>query len=308
VQQALAHQDPYLLGEVGSGTSRVHDLLARYRRQGALGLLDKPRSGRPGSSDTLLQEVVAQSGEFHPAAAAAAIRKLPKSVREGIWRLNKRSGLTLDRDRRLKVSRVSGPIGFPELLGVLSLPGMLVLVTTKGKNAAQFSGGGMWLANGMLGNTRRKGGLASPSLTDAIAALQQNAGDHAHRAPSRARLTTEVFPSFHRSTAESMAEFGDQIRLDIGVSAGAGEHAMHYMPHLRDSPLMEWFGEERKVSRLGSGPRSVMRPYRSKLEMVCETLEAIRIIQRPRQEVVEKALAYDGYFCWMRVKVFEPDD
>jgi hypothetical protein len=273
-----------------------------------LGLLDKPRSGRPGSSDTLLQEAVARSGEYHPAAAAAAIRNLPKNVREGIWRSNKRSGLTLDRDRKMRVSRVSGPIGLPELLGVLSLPGLLVLVTTSGSCAAQYSGGGMWLANKSLGGPRRRGVSPSPSLTEAVGLLRQESGDQAHRVPSQSRLTTEVFPTFHKWAAELAAEFGERLRLDIGVAEADGKHAMNYLPHLRDASLMGWFEQACEVRGLGAYPRIAMRAYRSKLEMVRETLQEIRNAGGPAHQAVHEALVCDSYFCWMRVKVFEGDE
>jgi hypothetical protein len=308
VLEALDKRDPYLLGAAGPGTSRVHALFSRYRQLGALGLLDEVRSGRPQTSSALLNDVLSYAKRVHPTVAAAAIRSLPKSMRERIWRSNKRAGSSLERDRSMRVSRVTGPAGFPELMGVLSLPGMMVLVTTTCVNALRFSGSGTWLAVDRLEHLSKTAGASSLPLIEAIRVTSASAADSKRSAPSTSRLVHEVFPAFHSWGDETLLECGGAARIDVCVSEADGNHAMHHLPHLRNGPLMNWFTKSSMVKRYEPAPLLVMRAYRSRLAMLNATLQEIGVTPHPSHEVTLQALASDTYFCWRRVKVFDADE
>ena len=112
-------------------SARVQALVAGYRRQGLLGILDQPRSGRPESGLT---------GQIEQtlAASSAAISALEKTLnaesihpgrRDTVWRLARGQGVNLERLRRRQINWpgiVDGP--WARVLAVGVGPGVSVVI------------------------------------------------------------------------------------------------------------------------------------------------------------------------------------
>lgn len=308
VLESLRKRDPYVLGEVGSGTSRVHELLGRYRRMGVLGLLDDPRAGRPKSVDTNLNDALTEAGTFHPAAAAAVIRTLPKSVREAVWRENKKSGTTLERDRRMRTCRVAAPIGLPQLMGILSLPGLMVIVSASEPDSIRFSGGGVWLGERAIAENSTASTAQAAKLATAVQQAYAEAGHGARSAPSNARLVHEVFPRFHEWLEETTLTLEGQLTVDVAVAERNAPYVMIYLPALR--AYLQPSGSTRLVRGIQQNSlqcRYRFSTYRTRASAARDQLGRMGVEMSRLGSGSLQVLSRDVFFCWMRAEVVDAE-
>lgn len=147
ILQESARVNPVALGQAYGGASRASQWLARFRGMGVLGLLDKPRAGRPA---TLVQQAAPQAGTesqwSDETITTEAFLKLDRRSKEVIWRMNRLSGQSMIRRRRTIDLVLAPPADLRDLAGVLLLPGLIALAVIERSDQVLDSELGLWMS------------------------------------------------------------------------------------------------------------------------------------------------------------------
>lgn len=239
VLQALDRHDPYALGEVASGTGRVHRWVEQYRAMGPIGLLDAPRVGRPRTVGAEVAPLVeTASSEAGRREVARRAERLTRPQREAMWRQARQAGISLVRNMRLSRIPIPPIRGLPGLWGVLSLPGLLVVVRENQPRSKPELGQGTWLAHVFRGGGKALALHSAPmGQTPLITALHlsQAASQDGQGTTSWARLRDEMVPYFVRWHSEAVQRRKKWLDLEILIAQSDAQHAMACLNALRTS-------------------------------------------------------------------------
>lgn len=98
-------EPPHAIAEAFGCAAAAHRWISAFHRSGLIGLLDKPRRGRPHEASALLDEakeavIQAVSDESDGGRLTEAFTQMTKAEREKLWRFNRRYGWTNARARR----------------------------------------------------------------------------------------------------------------------------------------------------------------------------------------------------------------
>jgi hypothetical protein len=301
VLQDLARQDPYALGAVASGTGRVREWLQRYRAMGALGLLDAPRSGRPKVDEAEISRLaaIASTPGGRPVVSQYSAQ-LSKAHREALWRAMRKAGATLSRNTRLARYPLSAPGELVGIVGVLSLPGLLVLAFAEHSEAARLPASGSWLT---LLPKAVPSGTDSDDASRFVRAVRASgrAFGPGGRTLSEARVRDEIAPTFATEVGNSLRRLRSPWHLMVFVSERPGGVPLSLLPVLRADLPPHQHGESVASPKRHLGVVSV-HPYRTRegvlnraMDLRSQSAAGGRV-----QAALATALARETFFCWFR--------
>ncbi len=231
-ERSLAKATPY-------SSARVQALVAGYRRQGLLGILDQPRSGRPEKPLTgQIKQALVSSGGMPVLDGLDADSALP-GRRDTVWRLARHQGVSLDRLRLRQIGCpgvVEGPWARVLAVGV----GPSVSVVMIGAPAPRHRATGVWLYPRLNALTPRILQAESRDWTTALKALSgQDPCPDAPRAVAerRRRLIASVMSRVQREPSIDVLVGGEALSAEylgwltairsLQLRASAYGHALH---------------------------------------------------------------------------------
>ena len=148
ILQECARTNPFALAEAYGSSTRASQWIRRYRCMGPIGLLDHPRTGRPASvrDRVALQGLSSRDEEAVGDTAVEQFLRLDKPAKEAVWRENRLHGRTLIRGRRTMDVPLSAPREYPDLAGLLLLPGLVSLAVIEKSHQVLSSEQGVWMS------------------------------------------------------------------------------------------------------------------------------------------------------------------
>lgn len=223
---------PLQLNQALGGATRAAQWFSAFDTMGLAGLIDAPRSGRPANALAAMTDRLALARGPAGHAVLEAAREAPRSQREALWRLNRKSGASLERRHGLDLGIAAPPDWF-NLGGLFLGRGLCVMGFMQRPDDTWSGTAGRWLGvrrteiRCLVGHSRR------PTLWSAI----------------DARLVEEFDTSRSDSAAEtkSLRRFVGEMAAVANGSPGRLTVEVIVDLDSRDS-LIEWLRQCRRLA------------------------------------------------------------